>query len=54
MSADRDRDARIHHSTDDTRARAYDRLRQTGVPRDTAREISESAAREAHERLNRR
>lgn len=44
----------IHHSTQDTRERAYERLRETGVPRDTAREIAEQATRESHDRLNKR
>jgi hypothetical protein len=52
MSDERDR--RIHHNTNDTRERAYDRLRQTGVGREAAREIAERATREAHDKLNRR
>lgn len=44
----------IHHSPADTRERAYERLRGDGIPRETARQIAEQAAREAHRNLDRR
>lgn len=44
----------IHHSTQDTRERAYERCRETGISREVAREISERAVRESHDKLDRR
>lgn len=48
------RNRRIHHTTQDTRERAYDRLRETGVARDVARTIADQAARESHDKLDKR
>jgi hypothetical protein len=50
----RERDSRIHHTTTDTRERAYERLRRDGIPRDTASQIADQAVREAHDKLDRR
>lgn len=47
-------DRRIHHTTQDTRERAYDRLRESGVTREAAREIAEQTARESHNKLDKR
>lgn len=44
----------IHHSTSETRERAYERARAQGLPRDIARAAAEQAAREAHNNLDRR
>ena len=47
-------DRRIHQSTQDTRQRAYDKLRKDGVTKDNARRIAEDTARQAHERLDKK
>lgn len=47
-------DQKIHHSTAETRERAYDRARQQGIPADTARAVAEQATRQAHTTLDRR
>lgn len=47
-------DRKIHHSTQDTRERAYDRLRESGVTREAARQIAEQTVRESHNKLNQR
>ena len=45
---------RLHESAHATRERSYDRLRESGVRPDAARQISEQAARETHTNLDRR
>lgn len=44
---------RIHHSTQDTRERTYERLRQTGITPDNARRIAEETVRKTHDHLSR-
>lgn len=44
----------LHNSASATRERSYDRLRESGVNQDAARKISEQAARETHNTLDRR
>jgi len=44
----------IHKSTQDTRERAYERLRKTGISREISREIAERATRESHNKLERK
>lgn len=43
---------KIHHSTADTRERAYERLRSTGIPAEPARKIADEAVRSTHDDLN--
>jgi hypothetical protein len=43
-----------HQSAAESRERNYDRLRETGVHQDAARQIAEQGARELHEKLDRR
>jgi hypothetical protein len=45
---------RMHESAAETRERNYDRLRETGVRPDAARQIAEQGSRELHEKLDRR
>ena len=54
MALHPDHDPKIHHSTQDTRQRSYDRLRKSGIPRENAKRIAEQATREAHDNLNKR
>jgi hypothetical protein len=44
---------RIHQTPGETRERTYERLRRSGITPDNARRISEEAARQTHDTLNR-
>jgi len=44
----------IHGSTSETRERAYDRCRRTGIGADASKKLAEQAVRESHDKLNRR
>lgn len=47
-------DPTIHSSAAETRERAYDRARRTGINRDDARRFADQASRQAHDHLDRR
>lgn len=47
-------DPNRHASPAASREIAVDRLRREGVPKDAATHVAERAAREAHDRLNRK
>lgn len=44
----------VHQTPADTRARSYERLRETGIPAAPAKAIAEQAARQVHENQNKR
>jgi len=44
---------KLHHNFEDSRKRGYDRLREGGVPKDTAKKIANDAARQTHEAADR-
>lgn len=46
------RDNRIHANAGETEKRSYERLRETGVPADTAKKIASDAARQTHTKLD--
>jgi hypothetical protein len=45
---------KLHRNAQETERRNYDRLRQEGASPEAAREIAKDAARETHEKLDRR
>lgn len=45
---------KLHRNAEETERRNYDRLRREGSDPDAARKIAKDAARETHEKLDRR
>lgn len=49
-----DEGTKLHETPGLTRERSYEKLRETGVTHDTARRIADDAARQTHDKLNKR